>query len=275
MKSIIVSGGLGNQMFLYALYLAMKMKGIKVRMDISLYNFVKIHNGYELDRIFNCPAKLVNRKGLHIFCLRVLLRLKPKFLLLVDNGKLNLRVFNTQCGYLAGYWQSEKYFKNYITQVKHAFTFKNIDAKNERIAQEMQNCNSVSLHIRRGDYVGMKEYEGICAEDYYIKAINFIKKEIENPFFYIFSNDMEWSQQFIENMSLSCTFITHNIGINSYKDMYLMSKCRYNIVANSSFSWWGAWLNSYERKTVIAPKVWFNSSDNKYEDIVPKEWIRI
>lgn len=275
MKSIIVSGGLGNQMFLYALYVAMQVKGIHAKLDISLYNYVKMHNGYELGRIFNSPAKLVNKNGLHLFFLRILLRFKPKYLLLIDYGKLNMEVFTTSCNYLAGYWQSEKYFEDCTTQVQQAFTFQNIDEKNKQIAKEIQSYNSVSLHIRRGDYVGVKEYEGICTEDYYIKAIEYIKKEVDNPFFYIFSNDMEWSKKFIDKLNLPCTFITHNVGVDSYKDMYLMSRCKFNIVANSSFSWWGAWLNSYKRKIVIAPKVWFHSVDDKYSNIVPEEWIRI
>lgn len=276
MKSIIVSGGLGNQMFLYALYVAMQFKGIHAKLDISLYNYVKMHNGYELGRIFNCPTKLVNKNGFHLLFLRILLRFKPKYLLLVDYGKLNMEVFTTSCNYLAGYWQSEKYFEDCTTQVQQAFTFHNIDKKNKQITHEMQNCNSVSLHIRGGDYVGVKEYEGICTEDYYIKAINYIQKEVESPFFYIFSNDMEWSKKIIDKLNLPCTFMTHNIGLDSYKDMYLMSKCKYNIIANSSFSWWGAWLNQNPDKVVIAPICWDNADSEAYNKIrVPESWIRI
>ena len=275
MKSIIVTGGIGNQMFLYALYLAMQAKGINVQLDISLYNYVKMHNGYELDRIFDCSSLLVNKQKLHILWLRVLLRFKPKHLLLSDDGIINMQIFNTYCKYIAGYWQSERYFEDCIAKVHQAFTFKNIDFINQQIAQEMHMCNSVSLHIRRGDYIGMKEYEGICTEEYYANAIAYIERQVKAPFYYVFSNDIEWTELFISKMGIPHLIIGHNTGVDSYKDMYLMTQCKYNIVANSSFSWWGAWLNSYNDKIVIAPKIWINTLNDKYSNIVPEEWIRI
>lgn len=276
MKSIIVLGGLGNQMFFYALYVAMRLKGLKVKLDISFYNHVKMHNGYELDHIFNCPAKLVSKKGFHVWRLRLLMRLKPKYLLFVNHRKLDMQVFNTKCKYLLGYWQTEKYFEDYVDQLQQAFVFKDIDVINKSIAQNMQNSSSISLHMRFGDYVGWEECENICTINYYKEAINYIQNRVDNPVFYIFSNDIMKAEKIVKSMGISYEIIKNNYGIHSYKDMYLMSICKHNIISNSSFSWWGAWLNMNKDKIVIAPHIWSRLDGEDYNAIrVPKNWVRL
>lgn len=276
---IIVSGGLGNQMFQYALYLALKESGRKVKLDTSLYSFVEMHNGFELERCFNVNEPVVKYSKVHLFFLRVILKIKPSIFLYEDNLQYNNGVFTTKCKYLSGSWQSEKYFKQIENIIRKSFIFKDIDKRNLYIAEEIRSYNSVSLHIRRGDYLGNSIYSGVCTEEYYSKAIDEIITNCsltDNIKFYIFSDDKIYANQFIKKVKYPSVLIEHNKGIDSYKDMFLMSQCRHNIIANSSFSWWGAWLNNNPDKIVIAPKHWFNVKNvDLYKDIVPENWTKI
>ena len=276
---IILSGGLGNQMFQYALYLALKERGKNIRIDSSRYFFREIHNGYELKRCFginDCPD---NYSKLHLLYFRLLTRFKPKFLFFEDILQYDTQVFDLPKKYILGYWQTEKYFINIEDRVRDVFTFKNIDSKNQAIAEEMKSNTSVSIHIRRGDYLGNSAYENICTENYYTTAIDKMIEKIgqkEDVKFYIFSDDKEFAAKFAEKLNFSSKLIDFNSGSDSYKDMYLMSCCKHNIVANSSFSWWGAWLNTNQQKIVVAPKKWYNiAEEERYKDIVPEKWIKI
>lgn len=266
-------------MFQYALYLALKDKGRNAMLDNSLYSHVKMHNGNELERCFGINDPLIQGSKLHILYLRILLKLKPKKLLYQDTSMYNENVFTTRCKYISGYWQSEKYFSQIENIIRTTFEFKNIDAQNRNLAEEINSQNSVSLHLRRGDYLGNSLYSGICTNEYYMKAvdeivINVTKKE--DLFFYVFSDDKKYATEFINKLNYPALLIDFNNGSDSYKDMYLMSQCKHNIIANSSFSWWGAWLNTNPNKIVIAPSKWYNvENENRYRDIVPDNWIKI
>lgn len=262
---LIITGGLGNQMFEYAFLLALRNKGHKVEMDTSYYDYIKMHNGYELERVFNVKESLFNRQGLHIFWLRYLNKYRPQSLYLADDLTYNPLYLDKPSRYLWGYWQDERYFKDIENDVRIAFKFRNIDDFNKAIAQEMSNKCSVSLHVRRGDYTefGMN----LIGDDYYSEAIKYIRNSVvEMPFFYIFSDDAEIAKGIADKMGIKYSLITHNRDSDSYKDMYLMSHCKHNIIANSSFSWWGAWLNENTGKIVIAPRIW----NEKCENIQPQ-----
>lgn len=141
------------------------------------------------------------------------------------------------------------------------------------------NSNSISLHVRRGDYENNSSakrlHGGICTLNYYKQAIELVASRIKNPVFFIFSNDLKWARENLELEKYKQVLVNLNKGNNSYKDMYLMSKCKHNIIANSSFSWWGAWLNANPKKIVICPKRWYNNKRLDSKDIVPESWIRI
>ena len=185
-------------------------------------------------------------------------------------------IFNVhESTYILGCPQSEKYFNDIKCEIKEIFSFpkfKNI--KNITIADEINRTNSVAIHIRRGDYLDDPALGGLIKKEYYIAAIEYIRKKITNPKFYIFSNDIEWCKK---NLKLeNVCFIDWNKGKESYRDMQLMSLCKHNIIPNSTFSWWGAWLNKNPNKIVIAPKVWINPKTGlKDLDIIPNEWIKI
>ena len=177
--------------------------------------------------------------------------------------------------YYIGYWQSEKFFKDISDEIRKDFSFpKFTSEKNLEILKLIKSYNSVSIHIRRGDYLQNRGFNGLAPLEYYQKAIEYIKNKIENPHFFIFSNDIEWCRK---NLSIENSYyIDWNRGEESYRDMQLMSLCKHNIIPNSTFSWWGAWLNKNPNKIVIAPEKWFNDCVNiDYSNIVPETWIKI
>ena len=185
---------------------------------------------------------------------------------------------------LDGYWQNEDYFKDIREDILECFTFnpEGIDQKNKETAEKMMTSNSVSLHVRRGDYLTsayQHVYSNICSVQYYKRATEYICQNIDNLFFFIFSDDIEWCKENIRELfgdgfdESRIAFIDYNHGDQSYLDMYLMSKCRHHIIANSTFSWWGAWLGTNEDKIVVAPDRWFANHD--VTDIICDDWVRI
>lgn len=272
MKSTIVFlGGLGNQMFQYAMVLALRNRGFFVSVDTSMYSYIHMHNGYELKRVFGIDEIVINKQGLHILWIRYINRYKPQMFCVVDANQYDETVFKANHKYIVGYWQDERYFKNVENLIREKFVFQNIDERNLKLAVEMLSCNSVSLHIRRGDYASSNM--SLLGNDYYEKAVSYIKRNVESPLFYIFSDDKHEAERIAEKCRITYQLIDNNRGNDSYKDMYLMSQCKHNVIANSSFSWWGAWLNANADKLVIAPKVWIE----RKPDFKPqcKDWILI
>lgn len=180
--------------------------------------------------------------------------------------------------YLDGYWASEKYFKDIQHIIRKEFTYKKpLDNKNAKMSKIIKKNNSISLHIRRGDYVSVavtNNTHGVCDLAYYKKAISYLSKQISKPHFFLFSDDIEWVKQNLK-LEYPTYYIDFNTGQKSYNDMHLMSLCKHNIIANSSFSWWGAWLNSNKYKIVIAPKIWFKDASINTNDLIPNSWLKL
>lgn len=275
-RRIIVLGGLGNQMFLAAISLVLEKMGFKVSLDISLYQDFKIHNGFELEHAFITHYKKNVGGVFHRLYLRALLKYKITKFIIIDKGTSNINYLNKFSRYLFGYWQSDVYFSKYEEEIRKLFRFNKVDERNLNVAKNMERENSVSIHIRRGDYIGNAQYSGICTEEYYDAAINYMYDRLLKPHFYIFSNDPKYCELFMKKYGENYTIIDWNIGSESWKDMFLMSKCKCNIIANSSFSWWGAWLNMNNGKIVIAPSKYDNMDTDDFNKIrVPKSWIRL
>lgn len=256
-------------MFQYAFCTALREKGFKVKIDISYYNYFNMHNGYELERVFGIKEDYISKSGKHMRWLRLLDKHKPSFLCSVDKMEYSEHYVKNPKKYLFGYWQYENYFSEIKPLIHSLFKFRNIDAQNQELSKQIKSEESVSLHIRRGDY----ENEDYLGENYYFDAILKIKETVNNPMFYIFSDDSIAADKIVSKMDINYQIIRHNKGKDSYKDMYLMSKCRHNIIANSSFSWWGAWLNINANKIEIAPKMWLNTSPSLHPQL--KNWIII
>lgn len=284
MKIVNLLGGLGNQMFQYALYLSLKEKGFETKVDVTQFENYKLHNGYELEEIFSVSPEYatynevkelssIRRSEVCTKILRKFFHNKKTEYLERATHIFDQNVFLTEGDtYYQGYWQNEKYFKNIRNIILTEFNFQNhLSDNNSKILSEIKSTNSVSIHVRRGDYLHDSSLNSICDVNYYTKAIKTIESKIVDPKYFIFSDDIVWCEQ---NFKISnCTFISWNKGNKSYVDMQLMSNCKHNIIANSSFSWWAAWLNNNENKIIITPDRWTNK--NKVEDIIPKTWIKI
>lgn len=275
---VVMSGGVGNQMFQYAFYLTLVSMGRRVKLNTALYSFLEMHNGIELERCFNIPISSKNSK-LGVLLIRLLVKFKLTSVALFDPLSFESNVFQSNVKYLIGYWQSEKYFIQIKEEITSVFKFSGVNEGNLKLADEMNNCNSVAIHIRRGDYVNNSHYVDLCNSQYYSNAIDLLRVNFENNTelrFFVFSNDLEFSERFFRYKMIDVVVVEINRGRESYLDMYLMSNCKHNIIANSTFSWWGAWLNKNPEKIVIAPDRWMNTLDSDtYHDIVPLEWHKV
>ena len=287
-----VIGGLGNQMFQYAAGRAVSLeRNQPLLLDISGFAGYGLHQGFELQHVFNCNAEIAIEGDLRRILgwqfsgsiMRVLSR--PTMAMFRREGFVVEPRFNywpgikraPQDSYLVGYWQSEKYFEDVESIIRADFTFKfPLSNKNAELAEHIGQVNSVSLHVRRGDYakdLKTTATHGLCSPDYYRAAIQLVSDRIVQPFFFIFSDDISWAKENIKT-NFPCRFVDHNQGAESYNDMHLMSLCQHHIIANSSFSWWGAWLNSRPEKIVVAPQKWF-ANNNDISDLFPESWVSL
>ena len=290
MKIVNIIGGIGNQMFQYAFayMLSIKNPNEKVYIDTSLFNGYGLHNGFELERVFG--LKLPKAKWYQIAKVnwympmyklsRGIRNILPKRKSVYRNHMYMTYDANAfkQKGnkYYDGYWQTAKYYDGHRADILNLFQFKPLeDKQNIKYETLLNKEDSVGIHIRRGDYLNSPIYQGICGVDYYIKAIKLAKEKIKNPTFFIFSNDMTWCKENLMDIIGDCKvyFVDNNIGANSYCDMQLMTMSRCIIMANSSFSWWAAFLNERNDKIILAPQKWANN--DRGEDIYMDEWIKI
>lgn len=180
--------------------------------------------------------------------------------------------------YLDGYWQSERYFAGYIDALRSDFILaEDIDQANKEMRNRIDSVCAVSIHIRRGDYVTndqTNKYHGTCSVEYYNGAILYIKDHVRDPHFFAFSDDHEWTRENITTGD-NVTYVDINSSERGVLDMELMRSCRHHIIANSSFSWWGAWLNPSPDKIVVAPGRWFKQTDHDTKDLFPSGWVRL
>ena len=263
-------------MFQYALCQSFVSKGVKVKLDISNFQAGYLHNGYELERIFNLQEDYCSRSELVIVkslskVLHVLFKhpyKEKKGWQWVHHPEVN----NIRFGFLKGYWQSEKYFSVLANSIRAKFTFPVLtDERNRAVQDAMANNDTVSMHIRRGDYL-KPDMSCSLSIEYYLDAMALINERVSDPHYFIFSDDIEWAREHIKEPR--AMFIDWNIGPDSFVDMQLMSLCSHNIIANSSFSWWGAWLNRNPSKLVIAPGQWMPGMKDT-GDVLPENWIPI
>lgn len=289
MKIVNILGGLGNQMFVYAMYLALRT--VHPNEDVFLsrrsYKGYPLHNGYELDRIFCVDAPeasltQLSRVAYPFFNYKTW-QLMRHFLptrqhmvsgttqIPFDYGE----VTRDDDAFYDGYWQNEKNFLPIRDKVIKAYTFPKFqDERNARLAEKLKMTRAVSCHVRRGDYLNYPVY-GVCNSDYYANAIAELENMVAPEMYCIFSDDIAWCKDNISSMigDKEIVFVDWNKGRESFRDMQLMSMCHYNIIANSSFSWWGAWLNNHKDKVILAPEKWMNKP--LVNDPICEDWKRI
>lgn len=277
MKIVKYIGGLGNQMFIYAFSVALRETfRQEILVDTHYYKSRNFHNGLEIERIFGIhltEAKLSDKLKMSWYFpnywidyhLLGKLPARKNTVRELPGQKVNLELLDDSSDkFYDGYWQSYQYFDSCRDIILKEFTFPNISIEdklnfelNERLKNEE---NSVGIHIRRGDYLKNWKYRGLCGIDYYQKAIAYILEHIKSPKFFLFSDDIDWVKENISPLlkGYDVTFVNWNHSINSYKDMQLMAMCKNLIIANSSFSWWAAYLNQ-NNPIVVAPEKWINS----------------
>lgn len=287
-----IIGGLGNQMFQYAAGRALALRrGVPLLLDLSDFTGYQLHQGFELERVFSCRVDVATPQEMRTVLgwqsprhvRRVISRPSLRFLrnrsFIVEphyHYWPRLSEVPQPC-YLRGYWQTERYFADELETIRADFTFcQPLTDSNIELAEEIRATNAVSLHVRRGDYVSNLKAQathGVCSLDYYRAAIKYICDRVEAPRYFVFSDDMDWVR---DNLKIiyPCHYVDHNRGMESFNDMRLMSLCRHHIIANSSFSWWGAWLNPRADKLVVAPKKWFANSNNT-KDLLPTGWVAL
>lgn len=285
-------GGLGNQMFQYAAGRALSIAyNVPLLLDVSGFSNNGLHQGFELHRIFKGQIELADQSVLHEILgwrsykhmLSLLLRPSMHWFhgrrFIVEPHFHYWEGIQNLCPpcYLSGYWQSEQYFSKNVTLIRDDFTFTQpLSGRNRDLAQEIGENLSISLHIRRGDYVSNPKAlatHGVCSLEYYRLAMAFMVERLAEPRFYVFSDDPEWVRANL-TADYPMVFVDHNRGADSFTDMHLMSLCQHHIIANSSFSWWGAWLNPSESKMVIAPERWF-AKPMDTRDLIPQQWLRL
>ena len=280
-----MSGGLGNQMFQYALYRKFEHFGKEVKLGISAYPEKNAFRKFSLDifglsyrtanlqecrRLGECSYQPMDKIRRKVFGPK-----KSYYMENLDKG-YQPEIFEMDSVYLDGYWQCERYFKDIQKRILEDFTFPGrLSDKSSELLEKIEHTESVSLHVRRGDYLNeatYKIYGNICTVEYYRNAILEMTALCKKPEFYLFSNDPEWAEETFGEME-RMRIVKPGEERPDYEDMFLMSRCKHNVIANSSFSWWAAWLNQNANKKVLAPEKWFNN--HLVTDVICDDWIRI
>ncbi|NWF57768.1 MAG: alpha-1,2-fucosyltransferase [Fischerella sp.] len=292
--------GLGNQMFQYAAGRRLaEIHSTLLKLDISRFEDIREYRSYALN-CFHIWEHIATPQEIEIFKQRKSKPMGQRLKSLLYRSKADRKFSEFQFEdsilqeqhfhfdpnffqapnnvYLDGYWQSEKYFRDIQDIIRREFTVKYPqDPKSQHIAELIGKTNSVSIHIRRGDYVEhptIAPKHGFCDLDYYDRAISYISDRVSQPHFFIFSDDPHWVKENL-HLKFPIIIVDHNGSTRNYEDLRLMSLCQHQIIANSSFSWWGAWLNSNPEKIVIAPVKWFSGIDYDTSDLVPDNWLRM
>lgn len=273
---IVVSivGGLGNQMYGYALYRTLKEQGKSVKADMSYFrvprrgkadNSIVTWRNFELQNVFGIEVDSLNAAE------QFLLKLgrKAKLIQCYYDKELFFQpeVLNITDGLLSGYWQSFKYSREIESILRKEFRFrKPLTGRSAEAIQKIRNCNSVSISVRRGDYVRLGWELPLS---YYENAIRLIREKVPDAKFFCTSDDIDWCK---EAWGDQMEYIDWSSGADQYFDMQVISECKHNILANSTFCSWGAWMNQNENKLVIYPEK-FNEQLKDRKDFWPDEWI--
>lgn len=287
-------GGPGNQMFQYALgrHLAI-LNNTELKLDITGFEnqrFVEKRE-YFLNRLkikesFATEQDIKKLSFSNVFMLGYLSRRFPVLGNLLKPGYISEKHFHynpetlSSRGdlYLEGFWQSEKYFRSITEKIKSEFVPKiPLGRKSLSCLTLIKKSTSVAISTRRGEFaksLRLKNYHGVLEGEYYFKAAEIVAKKVNNPRFFVFSDDLDWAKQHIR-LKFPTVYVSQAGTKRFYEDIFLMAACKHNIIANSAFSWWGAWLNPNPDKIVVAPKQWLANPRINTADVIPREWLRL
>lgn len=286
-----LTGGLGNQLFEYALgrHLA-ELNNDELLLDTTGFETYKLHSyglgPFNIRQTFATPTQVrsfrkYRRKPSRAWFLYNRLIADPNRYVEERRFNFDTEILTRKSPiYLEGFWQTEKYFVGIEDIIRQEVTVATpLPSRDKKVANQIAAVNAVSLHVRRTDYATDQktlEYHGLCSIEYYRQAAGLIGAKHPSPHFFVFSDDHQWTKGNLK-LPYPVTHVDHNGPDKNYEDLRLMSLCRHHIIANSSFSWWGAWLNPRKDKTVIAPARWFNNVKANVDtrDVVPDSWIRL
>ncbi|MCB0779445.1 MAG: alpha-1,2-fucosyltransferase [Flavobacteriales bacterium] len=285
-------GGLGNQLFQYAAGLALARRlEVPLLLDRTFLDSRPAHMDwtprelaldafrvplrFATDAIVRDLRRPIDRR-FHRLLQRVLPGLYSEVHLERGPGFDPAFFRHTAPVYLEGFWQNERYFTDLAHELRHELfvPFAAPRGMDQVLLGAIQSCVSASVHVRRGDYVShaaAKEYHGNCSVDHYVSAARELAEQHGVEHFFVFSDEPEWAAEHLP-LPRPFTIVSHNTGRNAHWDLFLMKHCRHHIIANSSFSWWGAWLNERPDKVVIAPATWFAGSGTPSSAIIPPSW---
>ncbi|AKD57880.1 alpha-1,2-fucosyltransferase [Spirosoma radiotolerans] len=287
----VLAGGLGNQLFQYAFGFSLaQQRKTELRLERHLLEsrtLARLRNytprQYELSvfGIDQLDSSLYDT----LRCLSRTLLPGQQAVLLRESAPATLTSLtqsDTQLedAFCVGYWQSESYFKPVEVALRQQLTVKKpLSNLTLRMAETIfSSANATFVHIRRGDYITntkANRHHGVCGEAYYRRAVEYLHQQASDIQFFVFSDDQAWVKRELGALLSPAIFVEHNTGVDSWQDMYLMSLCRHAIVANSSFSWWGAWLNPDLNRIVVAPQQWFAVNRLTQPAVAPSHWITV
>jgi hypothetical protein len=283
MKILYLQGGLGNQMFQWAFLRYLQSKGrTDIRMDGSAPSLHR-HTAFDLYRLFPAIAAsgllIPYRKGRTLHLLGEGLKRVFGCSLETEGHGEDHAVIPRGKLWLRGYWQQARLAGRVREELLCDFAFTEpTDERNLELLRRIDASHSVSVHVRGGDYLEPRQrisFGNLCTPEYYRQAIDRIRATVDHPRFFVFSNEPEWARKVLGDGG-EMVYVSHNTGMESYRDMQLMSRCRHHIVANSSFSWWGAWLDPRADKQVYAPAKWIHNHGENFTDLIlPGDWIRV
>lgn len=291
MAIVKIHYGLGNQLFQYAFARSLSLKvGYETKLDVSFYKILQEQKHPRIFQLNKFSTKLDFASPEEIKLLTDTTFLSRRWrqitncwtpyykrkVVLEKTLEFDPRMFEVhECSFLHGYWQDARYFEEYEDEIRKELQFE-IDSDDENLEtlHQIKETEAVCLHIRRGDYLTDKysiDNVGVCSHTYYTAAIDLLASKVPNPTFFLFSDDPEWVKKNFR-IKYPSKVIENNSEANAIADLQLMSSCKHQIISNSSFGWWGAWLNNYPWKVVIAPKIWRKNGPSMY---MPKTWIRL
>lgn len=289
--------GLGNQMFEYAYAYALSKRAAKKNIniyldmrdkDITINDKKRIGRPLEIKQ-FNITLSIANAEILKRWAYMEERTFAHKMIAYMQSiGLWRYQVIQEEefnysrnylgirdYSYLVGWFQHYQYFEKYRTDLLKEFTLKQKLELPMQLQCIMDEYQVISVHIRRGDYITdprARKIMCVCGDDYYVHAIEFLRAKLSNPYLFIFTNDEKWVEENLQ-FDIPYNVISNHYNLSDIQEMVLMSMCNHNIIANSTFSWWGAWLNTHKDKMVIAPQKWF--IDRKRENIAMEGWVRM
>lgn len=278
---VSLSGGLGNQLFQYfSAYSMAKEQNKDLYLNLSHYIKNKNHGGFRLDKFcIGCFKYKGHDNIIKNIIKKIIIRFPVTSLFFRGyfHESYTDKVFLQDEYEMLGYWQDSSYFDAIYDEIKKAIVPKHISEEVYLLSIEMSKCNSVSVHFRRGDYldkVALKNH-GVCSVDFYKKAIEKIEQMVEDPVYYIFTNDCNWVSNELHHIFRKESKVVFSPGLSQEEDLWLMSKSKHHIIANSSFSWWGSYLARASGQIVICPDPWYSTPQRSSSDPSLKKWIKI